>query len=289
VAYLTAFGIVLLVAFIIVRLIKFFDNRPVTQNTPGAITTQAATQADNAGEGPKDYYIYEGSNLGLTDDEITGILIKYYPYYNRLWPTVQYRFQQRLFTFIKSKSFIIYSQQPYKEMPVLTSAAAIHLTLGLDEYLLPWFKYICIHTEAYFASDSLRVLAGNVEGEMITVAWDQLLKGIKNETDGNNVGLHEMAHALYYQLAVVDNNQAVNFSENFENIMQEGVEVYKLKDARHILYSDYAYRNLQEFWAESVEIFFEKPAEMQKSYPQIYETIKDLLKQDAVKEGNPLC
>lgn len=242
---------------------------------------------DEAGDTP--YYIYEGSKLGLGNDEITAIIVKHYPFYNQLLPTVRYRFQQRLFDLIKAKSFIIYSQEPFKEMPVLTSAAAVHLTLGLDEYLLPWFKYIAIHPQAYFAADGLRILAGNVEGEIITVAWDQLLKGLGTPNDGNNVGLHEMAHALYYQQAVVYKRKEADFSTSFEKVMQEGEEVYKLKDTQHILYSDYAYRDLQEFWAESVEIFFEKPAEMKKCYPQIYDTIKGLLKQDPVNTGNPLC
>jgi len=237
----------------------------------------------------KEYYVYEGRSLGLKRNDITNILIKRYPYYNSLWPTLQYRFTDRLIQFIKSKSFVIYSKEPYKEMPVLTSAAAIHLTLGLDDYMLPWFKYICIHPEVYFAEDSLRILAGKVEGNMISVAWDKLLEGIKNETDGSNVGLHEMAHALYYQEAVVNNNRQKNFAANFDKVMQKGEEVYKLKDAPHLLYSDYAYRNLQEFWAESVEIFFEKPEELQRCYPEIYDTIKQLLRQDPVRVGNPLA
>jgi MtfA peptidase len=46
------------------------------------------------------------------------------------------------------------------------------------------------------------------------------------------------------------------------------------------LYSEYALRNFQEFWAESIELFFEKPAAMKAAYPQLYNAMQSLLNQD---------
>ena len=46
------------------------------------------------------------------------------------------------------------------------------------------------------------------------------------------------------------------------------------------LYSDYAMKDFQEFWAESVEIFFEKPLQMKALYPELYAAMSDLLNQD---------
>ena len=45
-------------------------------------------------------------------------------------------------------------------------------------------------------------------------------------------------------------------------------------------YSEYAMRNFQEFWAESVEIFFERPTQLKMIYPDLYGAISDLLNQD---------
>jgi len=45
------------------------------------------------------------------------------------------------------------------------------------------------------------------------------------------------------------------------------------------LYSDYALRNFQEFWAESIEIFFERPAVMKAQYPDLYSSVCTLLNQ----------
>ena len=42
----------------------------------------------------------------------------------------------------------------------------------------------------------------------------------------------------------------------------------------------YAFTNLQEFWAVSVEAFFDNPAGLKQSLPQLYGTLCDILNQD---------
>ena len=48
------------------------------------------------------------------------------------------------------------------------------------------------------------------------------------------------------------------------------------------LYSDYGLKNLQEFWAESVEIFFERPSAMKEQYPELFTQISLLLNQQPI-------
>jgi Mlc titration factor MtfA (ptsG expression regulator) len=45
-------------------------------------------------------------------------------------------------------------------------------------------------------------------------------------------------------------------------------------------YTDYALNDLHEFWAESVEIYFEKATEMKAQFPSLYYAISNLLNQD---------
>ena len=51
------------------------------------------------------------------------------------------------------------------------------------------------------------------------------------------------------------------------------------------LYSDYALKNSQEFWAESIEIFFEKPSQLNNIYPELYKSLKIVLRQDPLSKG----
>jgi len=219
---------------------------------------------------------------------MTGILNKYFPYYRELNSDLQKKNFKRVKQFIKTKTFIIRHNEGFKEMPVLVSAAAIQITFGLERYQLPFFTYIQIYPEEYFAENALRVLAGHVKDNTITIAWNHFLRGF-TEQDGSNVGLHEMAHALYYQHLIADVYKHKPFVTDFEDVMQQGEETFKqCRELSNRLYSDYAFTNLQEFWAESLEIFFERPCEMETLYPALFRELCSLLKQNPKNKLQPL-
>lgn len=235
----------------------------------------------------KGYYIYYGRDLGLSDIEIEDILNKYYTYYKNLNATLKHRFFNRLYKFMDSKIFIIHSIEPFKEMPVLISAAAVQISFGLDQYELSHYSYIQIHREEYFAENSLRVLAGNVQGNCITLAWNQLLKGYENSFDGNNVGLHEMAHALYFQEVIIDKEKDL-FDYHFSELVKKGENIISNEKCPFNLYTDYAFTSLQEFWAVSVELFFERAQDLNNFYPNIFEILKNILQQNPIVINQPL-
>lgn len=235
------------------------------------------------------YLVYDGKKLGLSDNEIVQILTKYFPYYKNLASHLQEIFIDRLQAFMAKKIFVIYAKEGYKEMPVLLSAAAIQITFGLKKFTLPHYKYICIHPQEYFADNSFRVLAGHVKGKSITVAWNRFLNGFNNEHDGSNVGLHEMAHALYYQHIEADLIKPRRFTSHFDDVMELGEDVYDLKRENLQLYTSYAFTNLQEFWAESIEIFFERPEEFKRHYPDLFETMHQLLNQNPINKISPIA
>ncbi|HEU4469602.1 MAG TPA: zinc-dependent peptidase, partial [Flavisolibacter sp.] len=203
--------------------------------------------------------------------------------YRQLRAGEQQRFIQRLLQFMKEKNFIIKDDEGVKDMPVLTSAAAIQISFGLAAYTLPFYRYIRIYPEEYFADLSFRILTGNVQGNTITIAWNHLLKGYENASDGSNLALHEMAHALYIQKIVIEAGYSKAFSRTYHQLIEECKPAHQaeIKGLQN-LYSDYAEQNLQEFWAESVELFFEKPAALHENYPAIFQAMVRLLNQDPV-------
>jgi Mlc titration factor MtfA (ptsG expression regulator) len=250
------------------------------------VTTSIIYDASESALYKPTYLVYKGKNLQLTLQEIEQSLTKYFPYYNNLNEALKVVFKKRLQQFIKNKIFIIHAKEGYKEMPILLSAAAIQITFGLENYMLSYFKYLQIHPEEYFAANSFRVLAGHVQGNSITIAFNQLLKGNQIANDGSNVGLHEMAHALYYQEIIINQTPHDSFDYLFEKVLEEGEEVYAFKH-KNTLFSDYAFKELQEFWAESVEIFFEKPQQMQQFFPELFEIICNLLQQNPLMGSSP--
>ena len=234
------------------------------------------------------YHVYYGDELNFSDDELTRILTKRFPYFIPLSPIQKTEFLKRLQNFIADKTFKIHEGKGFKEMPVLISAAAIQLSFGLKKYLLPHFEFIHIYPQEFLrVRPVLCFLKGNVSRHAINLSWKHFMEGYLNPADGQNVGLHELAHALYYQMFEVGNNADKGFRDLYDEYIIDADKAYRTeKTTAEGLYSEYAERNSQEFWAESVEIFFEKPVEMRSYYPQLYDRMKFLLNQDPVN-NNP--
>ena len=271
--FLAIFGIIIY---------KFWKKSEVT------VTYSQTIFTDKEKPGKKNLLVFYGDELYFSDQQIAAILTRRFPFYNKLSQGRQTLFLERLQNFMADKTFKIHDKKGFKEMPVLISAAAIQLTFGLKKYLLPHFRFIHIHPQEFLrVQPILCFLEGNVSGHSINLSWKHFLEGYTKPDDGQNVGLHELAHALYYQTFEVEENVDSNFRDLYNNFNVDGNKAYDTeKNFAGGLYSEYAEKNFQEFWAESVEIFFENPVEMESYYPQLYQTMKALLNQDP-RNNNP--
>ncbi len=228
------------------------------------------------------YLQYDGDTLNFFREDITSMLSKHLPYFTSLAFAEQQKFIQRVNSFINNKVFRIHDRSGFREMPVLISACAVQLSFGLEKYILPHFKVINIYPAAFIlTSPTIRFLEGNVGDNSINISWKYFLEGFQLPDDGQNVGLHEMAHAYYYQnfgpCAEIDKT----FVEHFNNFTTCGENVFnQICKQGDGLFSDYAKRNFQEFWAESVEHFFENSMTLKLRYPEMYLDIAQLLNQD---------
>jgi Mlc titration factor MtfA (ptsG expression regulator) len=229
------------------------------------------------------YQHYTGASLEFTDAHMHSICEKYNPFYQRLTGDRKLKFLNRLRSFLIYKDFYIVGATAYREMPILMSAAAVQISFGLEEYLFPHFAGFVIHPEEYIAYNPLRILVGNVQGKLITISWKHFLEEYQNPSDGKNVGLHEMAHALQVQYLFENHGYSKSFRDDFAyyDKIDDGVQAME-KSSSARLFDDNALRNSDEFWATSVELFFERPVQLQRQYPDLYESIAIVLNQDTV-------
>lgn len=226
--------------------------------------------------------IYPGNTLQFSDDLIEGVLIKRSRYYYFLKIADKVKFRERLKKFISLKTFIIHDTSGFKEMPILISATAVQVTFGLNKYLLPNFDTFNIYPEEFIGTyPFVRFLVGNVTGNTVNLSWKHYLEGFQFYEDGQNVGLHEIAHALYYQTFIVEKNVDKVFRDAFINFDSHGTKAHNIeKLPAPGLYTELSAKDFQEFWAESVEIFFEKPVKLKTIYPDLYSAMSNLLNQD---------
>jgi len=202
-------------------------------------------------------------------------------YYNRLNLEDQRKFLFRTYLFRRAKRFHYIEVTESAEMPVLISAVAVQLTFGLDKYMLNYFKDIFVLKDDYHYGFYSRPFQGHVDHSGIYLSWDNFMKGVKGLSPNCNVGLHEMGHALAYVNFITQTEEDKHFKKEFKSFSKVARPIFESmqKGSKNIL-GDYAGTNYHEFWAVSVEVFFENPLRLRHELPALYNAISMLLRQD---------
>ncbi|MCP9749407.1 zinc-dependent peptidase [Ferruginibacter sp. HRS2-29] len=262
---------ILMCATLITKIFPAVGNPPVTQEY---------VVPDTPVVNP-DYLVYRGYQLEFSTEEFEKILTKHLPYFLILENQEQReKFIKRVRKFMQRKNFVIHDKGGFKEMPILISASAVQLSFGLKKYLLPIFSEIHIYPDEFINyHQSLRIVIGNVSNNRINISWKHFLNGFRLP-DGVNVGLHEMAHAYHYQNFAALDDMDEHFMEGYKAFEERSrtALLYELSSLSS-LYTLYGLSNEQEFWAESVEIFFEKTAELMALDKSLYYIISNTLNQ----------
>jgi Mlc titration factor MtfA (ptsG expression regulator) len=213
--------------------------------------------------------------------EFDGILSQYNPYYKSLDDTVRDRFLRRVLNFMEAKEFEYIDIEQEERMPLLISAAAVQLTFGLENYQLDYFSTIYILRENYRFGLYNMPFEGHVSEDGIYLSWSNFIREFTDYTDGQNVGLHEMAHALAYVNFTVEDGKDDSFHDRFKDFSEIARPVFEKMQAGEVTVLDpYAATNYQEFWAVSIETFFEKSHTFKKQLPELYRALCVLLNQD---------
>jgi Mlc titration factor MtfA (ptsG expression regulator) len=113
----------------------------------------------------------------------------------------------------------------------------------------------------------------------VVLAWDAVAHGAQNMADASNVTFHEFAHQLDHEDGPTDGAPSLPsraaylswarvFEENYADfleLVEQGKE--KVLDA-------YGATNPAEFFAVVTEAFFEKPRQLLKNRPELYEQLR---------------
>jgi len=214
------------------------------------------------------------------------ILEKYSAYYKMLPAKHQKRFEQRVQRFMYAKRFIGRGIQVSDEMRVLISASASQLTFGLTEIYFANFDKILIYPNSYYSHITKKYHLGEVNPRagIIILSWQNFVEGYADLSDSLNVGIHEMAHAIHFENRI--KNAEYDFLDyellQHLNWITER-EIPKIRYSEKHFLRSYAGTNHYEFFAVSLEHFFEQPVEFKKAIPDLYELLVRLLNQDPIR------
>lgn len=174
-----------------------------------------------------------------------------------------------------------------RKVELLVAATAVRLIFGRPEWEYRDFGEILVYpggfrTDGSYSTDlqgSDTAAAGLVHSSgNVILSLPHLLRGFQHDNDGYNVGYHEFAHVLdgYYPDGVPDELALGAYRPWIEVMRREFEKVNKGKS----MLRQYAGTNPAEFFACSVEAFFEKPEMMKQKAPELYRQLSEFFNQN---------
>ncbi len=226
------------------------------------------------------YSVFSKQGLNIHQREI---LLKNFTYYQKLDAENKWLFERRVRTFMGMKEFIVRTDEfeLTEEMKVMISACAVQLSFGFPGIFFRHFYRILIYPDDYYSTITKKYHQGEVNrGGIIVLSWKNFLLGYMEENDGRNLGLHEMAHALLLEDAIM--NGEFEFLDGEALEMWEELVVHEmiLIQNGNSIFRRYGASNRHELFAVAVEVYFEQPLQMKQYSPRLYATMSKLLNQD---------
>ena len=124
----------------------------------------------------------------------------------------------------------------------------------------------------------------------VVLSWDHALQGGLDADDGYNVVIHEFAHQLDSLTGHTNGIPILRKGQTYAgwetamlNAFQDHVD--RVESGRPTLIDPYGATNHEEFFAEAVVVFFEKPRALQREEPALYAQLSELLALDPAKWG----
>lgn len=203
--------------------------------------------------------------------------------------------QKKLFglihIFLDEKDFTACEGLEMNDEIRVTIAAQACLLL-LNNKAQPWYRKlhtILVYPSAYVAKsksheanvisegDSVR-LGESWGGGSIVLSWSHSRQGGVNFNDGQNVVLHEFAHQLDQVDGPADGvpnfDDLTNYMDWAKILGREYKRlVHKAIKNQKSLLDKYGATNEAEFFAVATECFFEKPKQMSKKHPELYNSL----------------
>jgi Mlc titration factor MtfA (ptsG expression regulator) len=204
-------------------------------------------------------------------------------YYKRLPEKKKKYFEHRVVIFllkhpIVPRENIVVTPQ----MRVLIASASVALTFGFKRYTYTSFRSILVYPDIYFSTITEQYHKGefNPKSQVLVFSWKHFLEGNSITNDNINLGLHEFAHALHFEMKMEQHPNSHYFKKYFLKLLLEIRKAEKREKLLNTTYfRQYAFENKYEFLAVLIENYFETPDVFQKEFPVFYQKIRKMLNQ----------
>ncbi len=206
--------------------------------------------------------------------------------YRRLPDAERRRFEGAVAVFLAEQRITGPRDAPLEEdLRVLVAASAVIVAFGRRGYHYPRTRDVIVYDGAFderYRDDTRDPkYLGMVHGAgPILLSAQALRDGFRRPHDGRNVGLHELAHVLDFDVGQADGVPSFmpwRAVDPWLRLIHE--ETRRVRASQSIL-REYAATNEAEFFAVATELFFEQPARMREKHPRLYDLLKQAYAQD---------
>lgn len=226
------------------------------------------------------------------------VIRKNVPLYNRLPDSFKEQLHGLVHIFIAEKNFEgCGGLEITEEIRITIAAQACMLLLNRKSTYFKKLRTILVYPRTYVAktrsSDGTVMIDGHSvrlgeswQNGPIVLAWDSVTGGTSNITDARNVVLHEFAHQLDQEDGAADGAPILEHRSSYltwARVLSKEYETLQNRKGRRTVMSSYGATNPAEFFAVATETFFEKPGQMKKKHPELYDELKNYYKLDPVE------
>lgn len=228
------------------------------------------------------------------------IVQKNVPLYNRLPDSLKQQLHGLVHVFLAEKDFEgCGGLEITEEIKVTIAAQACMLLLNRKATYFPKLRTILVYPHTYVArtisSNGTMIIDGQSvrlgeswQNGPVVLSWDSVTGGTMNVTDARNVVLHEFAHQLDQEDGAADGAPILEHRSRYAawaRVLSTEYEALQKKKEKHrrSVMNKYGATNPAEFFAVVTETFFEKPKQMKKRRPELYDELRDYYKLDPVE------
>ena len=168
------------------------------------------------------------------------------------------------------------------EIRVTIAAQAGLMLLGVPDFYFDTVKTILVFPKAFRRQTTDGLVKGEQhrageawQGGPIVLSWKDTLRGGRNEDDGQNLVIHEFAHALDGLDGEMGGNVMFDDADTTEQwgrvVEREFKDLCAAKESgTSTLLDHYGATNEAEFFAVSSETFFEQPRKLSQAHGELF-------------------
>ena len=176
------------------------------------------------------------------------------------------------------------------EIRVTIAGQASFLLLNQKGFFPRTLRSVIVYPTAYkartvksgvgglYTESEQTVLGQSWDAGVVVLAWDNTRHSAGNPNDGHNLVLHEFAHQLDQGSGNADGTPILQNRNRYSEWRKSMAQTYAafLKDTdrgKKTVMDDYGATNPAEFFAVATETFFEKPRQLNKKRPELYDEL----------------